>query len=159
MCTTARLLSKLGNSRARKREKHLLPTAPHSEDSDTGWKHREGTCLPGTAPRCRRMDPVLLGRTVRFHPCLFEGWHRGRHSQRTFPTPTLPVPSCPAGLCSGVRQQRGWIWGSYLENGSDFPTGKPLPWVLVSTFPQCTATWQSFCSTIRQYSCCGKRKQ
>lgn len=26
--------------------------------------------LPGTAPRCRRMDPVLLGRTVRFHPCL-----------------------------------------------------------------------------------------
>lgn len=26
------------------------------------------------------MDPVLLGRTVRFHPCLFEGRHRGRHT-------------------------------------------------------------------------------
>lgn len=26
--------------------------------------------LPGTAPRCLRMDPELLGRTVRFHPCL-----------------------------------------------------------------------------------------
>lgn len=72
--TTAPLLSQLGNSRARKREKHLVPRASRSEDTDTGWKHREeGTCLPGTAPRCRRMDPVLLGRTVRFHPCLFEG--------------------------------------------------------------------------------------
>lgn len=28
----------------------------------------------------------------------------------------------------------------YLENGSDFPTGNPLPCVLVSTLPQCTAT-------------------
>lgn len=28
--------------------------------------------LPGTAPRCLRMDPGLLGRTVRFHPCLKE---------------------------------------------------------------------------------------
>ena len=26
--------------------------------------------LPGTAPRWRKMDPELLGRTVRFHPCL-----------------------------------------------------------------------------------------
>lgn len=25
---------------------------------------------PGTAPRWRRMDPELLGRTLRFHPCL-----------------------------------------------------------------------------------------
>ena len=27
---------------------------------------------PGTGPRCLRMDPELLGRTVRFHPCLRE---------------------------------------------------------------------------------------
>lgn len=46
---------------------------------------------------------------------------------------------------------------THFENGSDFPVGKPLPCVLVSTFPQCTATWQSLCSTILQYSCC-KRK-
>lgn len=32
--------------------------------------------------------------------------------------------------------------------------GKPLPCVLVSTFPQCTATWLSLCSTVLQYSCC-----
>lgn len=28
------------------------------------------------------------------------------------------------------------IMYNYLEKGSDFPTGNPLPWVLVSTFPQ-----------------------
>lgn len=49
-------------------------------------------------------------------------------------------------------------WATYFENGSDFPVGKPLPCVLVSTFPQCTATWLSLCSTILQYSCCEKRK-
>lgn len=30
--------------------------------------------LPGTAPRCLRMDPELFGRTVRFHPCLRNTW-------------------------------------------------------------------------------------
>lgn len=43
---------------------------------------------------------------------------------------------------------------THFEKGSDFPVGNPLPCVLVSTFPQCTATWQSLCSTILQYSCC-----
>lgn len=43
---------------------------------------------------------------------------------------------------------------TYFEKGSDFPVGKPLPCVLVSTFPQCTATWLSLCSTVLQYSCC-----
>lgn len=50
------------------------------------------------------------------------------------------------------------LWATYFENGSDFPVGKPLPCVLVSTFPQCTATWQSLCSTILQYSCCRNKK-
>ena len=62
-----------------------------------------------------------------------------------------------AGESTGVTDGRGETLSGpqdpgrssqrYLENGSDFPTGKPLPWVLVSTLPQCTATWQSFSST------------
>ena len=88
------------------------------------------------------MEPVLLGRTVRFHPCL-RGKHRGIMDGRR------QTPSSPQD--PGGSSQR------YLENGSDFPTGKPLPWVLVSTLPQCTATWQSVSSTSLQYSCCGER--
>ena len=74
------------------------------------------------------------------------------------------VPSMSAGESTGVTDGRGETLSGpqdpgrssqrYLENGSDFPTGKPLPWVLVSTLPQCTATWQSFSSTSLQYSCC-----
>lgn len=117
--TTSRykhLLTQLGNSGARKREKHLVPRAPCSEDTDTGWKHgEEGTCLPGTAPRCRRMDPVLLGRTVRFHPCLFEGWHRRRHSQCTFPNTLSAKLPCWALLRSGATKRMDlgilpWKW-------------------------------------------------
>lgn len=51
-------------------------------------------------------------------------------------------------------ERAGKLYGvTYFEKGSDFPVGKPLPCVLVSAFPQCTATWQSLCSTILQYSC------
>lgn len=84
------------------------------------------------------------------------------HVSATFPLPMSPALRCLAGLVPppllvSVGQPAQPL-RPYLENGSDFPTGKPLPWVLVSTFPQCTATWQSFCSTNRQYSCCCKRK-
>jgi len=73
---------------------------------------------------------------------------------------TKPALCCPAGSkFLHLVTQTGKIQWPYLENGSDFPTGKPLPWVLVSTFPQCTATWLSFCSTNRQYSCCWERKR
>lgn len=61
---------------------------------------------------------------------------------RSPPTPLPPPPLHTRGLRD-----------TYFEKGSDFPVGKPLPCVLVSTFPQCTATWQSLCSTILQYSC------
>lgn len=86
------------------------------------------------------MEPVLLGRTVRFHPCL-----QRKEGRQTGGRNAL-VPRMWA------RVQL------YLEKGSDFPTGNPLPCVLVSTLPQCTATWQSFSSTNRQYSCCGERR-
>lgn len=55
------------------------------------------------------------------------------------------VPSMPAEreelstlegkstICPQTMEKRV---DSYLEKGSDFPTGNPLPWVLVSTFPQ-----------------------
>ena len=86
---------------------------------------------------------MLLGRTVRFHPCL-QREAQGRHGR------ARGAPSRPQDTGRSVRR--------YLENGSDFPTGKPLPWVLVSTLPQCTATWQSFSSTSLQYSCCGERE-
>lgn len=86
------------------------------------------------------MDPVLLGRTVRFQPCLWG--KQERHGE------AKPLHD----------DGRGHGGAHYLENGSDFPTGKPLPCVLVSTLPQCTATWQSFSSTSRQYSCCGHNR-
>lgn len=54
------------------------------------------------------------------------------------------------GACGRLNRR-----ATYFEKGSDFPVGKPLPCVLVSTFPQCTATWLSLCSTVLQYSCCG----
>jgi len=59
-------------------------------------------------------------------------------------------------LSKFIRHSKG---GAYFANGSDFPVGNPLPCVLVSTFPQCTATWQSLCSTILQYSCCAEEKK
>lgn len=93
--------------------------------------------LPGTAPRCLRMDPELLGRTARFQPCL-------RSTSPHAYSQDLPAWTLGA---SGA---------THFEKGSDFPVGKPLPCVLVSTFPQCTATWKSLCSTILQYSCCEK---
>jgi len=54
------LPGQLVNRGARKREKTLVTTPPHLEDACISWKHGTETCLPGTAPRCRRMDPVLL---------------------------------------------------------------------------------------------------
>lgn len=63
------------------------------------------------------MDPVLFGRTVRFHPCL----QRERRGCQSW---------------WGESSNTDKIMYNYLEKGSDFPTGNPLPWVLVSTFPQ-----------------------
>lgn len=86
---------------------------------------------PGTAPRCRRMDPELLGRTVRFHPCLKRREEQSLHSGQSRDTFFTLWLLRRLLLCLGCDD----IGFSYLENGSDFPTGKPLPCVLVSTFP------------------------
>lgn len=91
------------------------------------------------------MEPVLLGRTVRFHPCL-QGKHRGV-TNRHEPVRTDAVrPTGPGQEPSSVA----------LENGSDFPTGKPLPWGAGVHLPQCTPR-AVLLSTSRQYSCCGER--
>lgn len=58
------------------------------------------------------MEPVLLGRTVRFHPCL-QKKEEGRHRL------VGGMPRSPQNVDN--RDQL------YLENGSDFPTGNPLP--------------------------------
>lgn len=117
-------------------------------------------CSPGTAPRCLRMDPELFGSTVRFHPCLRE------RTNNYLPHYALNITSVSnTGSTHSRRSPRSpESPATYFEKGSDFPVGKPLPCVLVSTFPQCTATWLSLCSTVLQYSCCeevkgGRRKR
>lgn len=74
------------------------------------------------------MDPVLLGRTVRFHPCLFKGRHRGRHTSAPHPQHHTALPAS----CSHLRSpQQGSRHKSTKMGRSGDPTLK-----MVQIFPR-----------------------
>lgn len=56
------------------------------------------------------MDPVLLGRTVRFHPCLFRGRHRGRYM--SVPRSRYQCPQHCAALLASCPHLCLYQWGS-----------------------------------------------
>lgn len=136
-----------------------MTTLPHLEG--THDKHRKRILLTRHSTKMSQDGSCIIRKDCEVPPMPVKRDPEGNVCQHHAPA-VKPALCCPTGskfphLVTQMGQAAQIRW-PYLENGSDFPTGKPLPWVLVSTFPQCTATWLSFCSTNRQYSCCWERK-